>query len=231
MMRPMKKTPVLLLLTCLLSACTFSTSDLAGILSPATATPAEVRSPTGRVSPSETPTFTATIPTSTFTLTPTLVGLESTLAETGTPPMTPTFMQLILGNSLTQTSFVEGFVSILLSVPVIYWGEPTPGSECAGPHAQVFAQVSNPIRISHVSLFMRLKSKLGSGTTDWDSGALMENRGNGTFAHVIDALNIERHENYADAWVQMQFVSTDADGRIIDRTPVLAESLGLAVCP
>jgi hypothetical protein len=164
-------------------------------------------------------------------LTPTVLGGQPTFGENSTPVGTPTFVQLVTGNSLTRTSFVDGFVSIMLSATEISWGESGRGESCEQKRAGVIAQVSEPIRIEYVTLFLRLQSKRSGGGTDWHPGILMAKVGGGTFTSGIDADTIPRHEFYPDAWVQMQFVSTDAKGRIIDRTPVFAENLSLTVCP
>lgn len=222
---PMWKLHILALASVLLSACTVSLPDLAELLVPATPTPPAVASATVRVPPSATPTVTPTRPTATFTLTPTLIGGARTATEISAPVTTPTFVQLVLGSALTRTSYVDGFVSITLSTAQVYWGD------CNLSRVTVTAQVSEPFRVANVSLFVRLKSKLGSGATDWDAGTLMTGLGNGTYSHTIEAEDIRNYFNYADAWIHLQLISIGGNARIIDRTPVFSSNLGLAACP
>jgi hypothetical protein len=215
------KRPVLILsLAAMLSACSLSLPTEAP-----TPLPSVVQSPTRTERPSATASLTPTAPTSTFTLTPTLLGGEPTHSESRTPTPTAELVQLVFGSSLTQTSFVDGFVSILLSRSQIYWGE------CDRPHEfSVTAQVSEGLRVVNVSLFMRLKDKNLDIFSEWDGGTLMTTHHNGTFTHTVQAEDIRNHFNYSNAWVQMQFVSTDGNGFILDRTPIFPQGVGLATC-
>ncbi len=215
----MRKLLLVLFLSGLLSGCSFS-------LIPESTNPSPTaKTPFVPVQPSETPTSTPTVPSPTYTLTPTPLGGEPTAIETGTPTITPEIIQLVLGGSLTETSFVQGFVSVLLSASQIYWGE------CDLPHSVILtAQVNEPGRVADVSLFMRLKNKTSQAHTDWDSGVLMTDQSNGTFVFTIDPEDIRYYFNYSNAWVQMQLITLDGSLRILDRSPVFAESLGLSAC-
>jgi hypothetical protein len=217
----MKKFLLVLSLSALLTACTFSLP-----LAPATLTPTPIQSPTRTPPPSRTPTITPTVPTPTFTRTPTPLGGQPTLHETNTSTSTPELLQLVLGGSLTQTSFVQGFVSILLSTAQIYWGR------CDLPkEVSVIAQVSDASQVANVTLFLRLKYKSLEIFSSWDTGALMTSHFNGTFTHAFRSEEIKNYSSYSDAWVQMQFVSTDKNGIILDRTPIFSNNLGLTACP
>ncbi len=182
--------------------------------------------PTETMPPSQTPSLTATISTPTFTFTPTVLGGLQATESTSTPTETPTVIQLVLGGPLTQTSYVKGFVSIILSEPEISWGE------CEAPHEMtVTARVSEPSRVLNVTIYVRLESKAGGESTDFISGILMENHFNGTFTYVIKADEIRSYSNFSNAWIQLQFISTDTGNDVIDRTRVFEQNLGLTRCP
>lgn len=211
----------------MLAGCTFA---LPANLVPPTSTRVPTRPPTETRPPSETPSITPTVATPTFTFTPTLLGgLQSTDeigTPTGTPTRSPTAIQLVLGGPLTQTSYVKGFVSIILSEPEISWGD------CDAPHeVMVTARVSEPARTLNVTIYVRLEGKAGGDSTDFISGTLMENLFNGSFTYLIRAEEIRSYSNFSDAWIQLQFVSTDTGNKVIDRTRVFTQNLSLTRCP
>ena len=77
----MKKISIFLICAVLLSACSMTVGQFLG------APPTSTAAPTITNTPTDKPTFTATVPTPTYTLTPTLVGLKT---KTSTPDFTPT---------------------------------------------------------------------------------------------------------------------------------------------
>lgn len=223
--RTIGKTLLMLVLGALLASCTLA---LPGELL-AAPTPTFTHRPdepsTETPPPSETPSLTPTIPSPTFTFTPTVLGGLRTREATATPTEPPTVIQLVLGGPLTQTSFVKGFVSIILSEPEISWGD------CEAPHeVTVTARVNEPAKVFNVTIFVRLESKTGGESTDFNPGILMDNHSNGTFSYLITAEEIHRYSNFPNAWIQLQFVSTDAGNEIVDRTRVFQQNLSLTRC-
>lgn len=236
-MQPMKKLTFHLLLAMILSGCALP----GGLLSPPAAPTAS--GPTSTAEPSATASLTPTVPTPTYTPTPTLLGgppaTKTPLAtatqvetetptpgpeESETPEGTPTFVQLVQGG------VPGGFVSVLLSSPSVYWGEKTGEPECPNSSVAVVVQAGQSSRVDKVSIFLRFKSKQSGVTSAWSSGYVMENRGGGTFAYTIEPEKISGYDYYPDAWIQMQFVSTNAAFAILDRSPVYGETLGVKAC-
>jgi hypothetical protein len=129
-----------------------------------------------------------------------------------------------LGSALTQTSFVKGFVSIILSGPEVRWGGCDPSA------VTVTAQVSDPFEVAFVTLFMKLQSKSGAASTDWDAGMTMKNQGSGTFEYTIDAANIPDHKDFPNGWIYLQLITTGGSARIRDRSPVFSSDLSLLAC-
>jgi hypothetical protein len=220
----MKKIFILLICAILLSSC----SVIGNQLSAATATIA----PTFTNIPADVPTVTPTVPTPTFTVTPTLVGLKT---KTSTPDFTPT--QLILTPlgvtllpSVTPISIVTqvpmpGFVSISVDVPEFY-----KGTECLPVSVKFTAQVANPANVAFVVLFVRFKSKQTGSTSEWTS-IPMQKIGVGTFVHDLVPLEMKAVDYFENAWVQYQLVATDANSvNQVGRTEVFSERLSLLEC-
>jgi hypothetical protein len=221
----MKKISILLICVVLLSACSMTVGQFLG--APPTSTPA----PTVTNTPTDKPTFTPTVPTPTYTLTPTLVGLKT---KTSTPDFTPTQLLLTpLGltalPSETPISLVtqvpmEGFISISTSSEVFYKGK-----ECQPISVKFTAQVADPIKTAFVVLFVRFKSKQSGATSAWTS-ITMQSIGVGTFAHDLVPAEMKAVDLFENAWVQYQLVSTDANSKEVGRTDTFSERLTLLEC-
>jgi hypothetical protein len=221
----MKKISILLICTVLLSACSMTVGQFLG--SPSTPTAA----PTFTNTPTEKPTFTPTVPTPTYTLTPTLVGLKT---KTFTPNFTPTDLLLtpldvVVLPSATPIVIVTqvpmpGFVSISISDAAFYKGK-----ACLPVSVKFTAQVADPAKTAFVVLFVRFKSKQSGTTSEWTS-ITMQNNLVGTFAHDLVPKEMKAVDLFENAWVQYQLVATDANSDLIGRTEIFSERLTLLEC-
>jgi len=221
----MKKISILLIFAVALSACSMTVSQFLGIPATPTAVPTFTNTPT------DMPTFTPTVPTPTFTVTPTLVGQKT---KTSTPDFTPT--QLILTPlgitllpSVTPISLVPnvkmpGFISVSVSDEVFYKGK-----KCLPSSVKFMAQAANPANTAFVVLFVRFKSKQTGSTSEWTS-ITMQSLGIGTFTHDLIPLEMKGVDYFENAWVQYQLVATDANSNKLGRTDIFDERLTLLEC-
>lgn len=224
----MKKAFFLSLLTLSLLAC--STADLVMLLITPTASPSPLPPPTE--TPTNTPTITMTQPTPTFTHTPTMIGLKptATATVTGTPPATNT-PEVTPTSEANIITFPEasGFLSVLVSEPVIYYGK------CGLPkEARIGVRVRDTGRVKFVAFFMRLRSKSSGNTTGWDIGTVMQPVSDGLYTLTLDADDLHKQEPYSyykDAWVEFQLVATNSYGREVARTAKITDQLSLSPCP
>lgn len=224
----MKKAIFLSLLALSLLAC--STADLVMLLVTPTVSPSLPPPPTE--TPTNTPTITMTQPTPTFTYTPTMIGLKptATATVTGTPPATDT-PETTPTSEANIITFPEstGFLSALVSEPVIYYGK------CSLPkEARIGVRVRDTGRVKFVAFFMRLRSKSSGNATGWDIGTVMQPVSDGLYTLTLDADDLHRPEPYSyykDAWVEFQLVATNSYGREVARTAKVTEQLSLSPCP
>lgn len=224
----MKKAFFLSLLTLSLLAC--STADLVMLLITPTASPSPLPPPTE--TPTNTPTITMTQPTPTFTHTPTMIGLKptATATVTGTPPATNT-PEVTPTSEANIITFPEatGFLSVLVSEPVIYYGK------CGLPkEARIGVRVRDTGRVKFVAFFMRLRSKSSGNATGWDIGTVMQPVSDGLYTLTLDADDLHKQEPYSyykDAWVEFQLVATNSYGREVARTAKITDQLSLSPCP
>jgi hypothetical protein len=178
------------------------------------------------------PTFTPTVPTSTFTVTPTLIGQKT---KTSTPNFTPT--QLIITPlivtplpSTTPLALITqvpipGFISISVSDKEFYKGK-----ECLPVSVKFTAQVADIGKTAFVLLFVRFKSKQTGVTSEWTNSIAMQSIGVGTFAHDLIPSEMKAVDFFENAWVQYQLVATDAKSNEIGKTEVFSEQLSLLNC-
>ncbi len=154
----MKKIVLISTLVLMLSAC--SVSDVSNIMSPLftpTALPSVTK--TLYVTPTDTPTITETLPTPTFTGTPTLMGsgFTATPSETASPTADPVASALTgtspvnAGNAGTTPEYV-GFTSVQISGNILRWGGCEPSS------ITFTADVVDPLQVTSVTLSIRLIS-------------------------------------------------------------------------
>lgn len=222
----MKKNFFLLIFVFLLSACSMTVDQLLGRPPAPTPTPPFTNTPTAA------PTFTPTVPSPTFTATPTMVGLKTKTAipDFSPTPLVFTLPAVTLLPTNTPLVFVPkvdmtGFVSITTSSEVFYKGK-----ECQPTSVKFTAQVTNPTSVSFVLLFVRFKSKLTGVTSEWTDSIAMQSIGAGTYLHDLVPLEMKAVDSFENAWVQYQLVSTDSHGKKVAKTDIFDERLALLDC-
>lgn len=218
----MKKIIVFLLCTILFSSCSITPGQFLSA-QPATFSPVPVFV---NNTSTEIPSPTLTVPTPTYTVTPTLVGLKTV---TRTPNFTPTLVTetplfLITPNTATPSVQMEGFVSVVVSGTAFY---KTAG--CEPISVKFTAQAGDPVNVAFVVLFVRFKSKQSGATSEWTS-IPTQNLGAGTFTHDLISEEMKGVDAFKNAWIQYQFVATNAKTREIGRTAIFSESLTLLDC-
>ena len=226
----MKKIALISALVLMLLAC--SVSDVSNIMSPLF-TPTALLSVTKTVyvTPSDTPTITPTLPTPTFTGTPTLLGsgFTATPSETESPTAEPITTELTGTTSVSVgtsalTPENAGFSSVKISGNIIRWGGCEPSS------VTFTAQVVDPINETAVLLFYRLKNPSSGEMTKMGGGALMNGNATGTFTYSLTAKNITDYQDFPGAWVQYQLVATNGSLQVMGRTQVYQNSITISPC-
>ncbi len=217
----MNKLIISLLCALLISSCSLNVEEL---LLPPTATVAP--SLTSTVTPTQAPTFTATVATPTFTYTPTLAGLKTATSTSVFTPTSSTITPLaqFTPNTPTPAVEMEGFVNVFISDPEFF----KPGI-CEPKTVKFTAQVANAAGTAFVVLFVRFKSKQTDATSEWTSITIKPFIP-GTFVHDLKAVDMKGVDIFTNAWVQYQFVATDSKSNEIGRTGVFAERLSLLDC-
>ena len=215
----MQRVVVLTLSVLILSSCSF---DPSGYFSG----PALQASPTIQIRPTlvptQNPSLTPTVPTPTFTLTPTLVGIKS---ATPSPDYSPTLPPTpVTPGTSTPTVDLQGFVAEFTAGDVFY-----KAGACEPVSMKFTAQASNASGTAFVVLFVRFKSKQTGTTSEWTS-ITMANRGAGTFNHDLIAEEMKAVSLFTNAWVEYQFVATDSKIREIGRTAIYRERFTLSDC-
>jgi hypothetical protein len=126
--------------------------------------------------------------------------------------------------SLVTQVPMEGFVSVSVSDEVFYKGK-----DCQPVSVKFTAQVADPANTPFVVLFVRFKSKQSGATSEWTSIA-MQGIGVGTYAHDLVPAEMKALDLFENAWVQYQFVSTNANSKEVGRTDTFSERLTLLEC-
>ena len=220
-------TKKILLLVCaiLISACSVNIDQFLGV------PPTPVSVPTSTVTnntPIEVPSITPTVPTPTFTITPTMIGVK-TKTFTPEPTAVTLMVQPTSAESPTPSATQEamnGFVKISLSSDVFYKGK-----ACDPVSVKFTAQVSDPQKAAYVTLFVRFKSKLVNVASKWTSIAMdKQTLGAGTFTHELVPLEMKLVDSFENAWVQYQLVATDFTSNQVGKTDIFAEKLALMNC-
>ncbi len=223
---PMKHNIALLslLITVVLLAC--SVSDISSLLQPTV-----VVLPTGTPPP---PVSTPTPPSSpTYTPTPTLIGLRTEIAPTFPSPFTATTAPTI---TLTATAGSPspspnpagaalagtGFDAINVSAPVFHWGA------CEPTTVTITASVTDPAQIAGLVLFTRVGNKASGAVGSWNKGESMALVGPGAYSRMLNGVHMDVTQ---DSWIQFQLVGTDADAKIVARSPIYRDALSLSPCP
>lgn len=215
----MKKILPLLLLVLFSLAC--SVGSFAPV---ATTMPESTQTDTATPLPTETPV----LPTSTFTLTPTLVGYKSPTpspAATDTPTITPTFTQIVVQPLFVlPTVKMEGFVSVTTSLTEIYKAK-----GCEPSVVRVTAQLSSMTSVEYVLLFARFKSLRAERASKW-TNIPMTHLGGGTYIYDLSSNQMLEDAYFETSWIEYQVVSTNKAGREIGRTDIFKERLKMLQC-
>ncbi len=224
----MKRAGLIVIVSLLLSGCSYS--DVMKLL-PATATPAPpTLTPTATVymTPTETPTITPTQPTPSFTPSPTMIY------PSGTPPPTLTFTppatQFIFATESTTVPTLPltgggPFEAILVSGNQLLWG----GCQPSSITATVKLQAGLPVR--WVTMWLRLQDVSTGEMTKWDGGAIMNKQGGGVYTYTLTAANFTHYREFPQAWGQYQFVASDASLNRLGASTTYLNSLTIARCP
>lgn len=216
---------IIILFVSLLSACNFTPEEI--FLLP---TKIPTLPPTPYMSPVKTPTVIPTMPTPTYTSTPTFVGAKSptpiqpTQAEMTEMTPTPVLLLKLTPDTVTPTIQMKGFVRVSADGDVFYTG-----AACQPQSIKFTAQAADPANTEYVVLFVRLKSKQTGAKSDWTS-ITMDNLGTGAFTHELTAKEIKSRESFKDAWVDYQFVATNIADNEVGRTAIFSEKLTLLTC-
>jgi hypothetical protein len=220
-----KKTVLISSLVLMLMAC--SVSDVSNILAPlATTTPLPSATKTIYVTPSNTPTITATQPTPTFTGTPTLIGAGFTETPSLPPPPTSAYTAPASTsgvNSIFTPQYV-GFISVQVSGNILRWGGCEPSS------LTFTARVVDPIKVASVTLWIRLSNPPSGEETKWEAGAIMNGDNTGTYTYTLVPKNISHYDEFPNAWLQYQLVAKDANFNDVGRTQPYLNNVTLARC-
>ena len=185
-------------------------------------------SPVSTNTATQVPSATSTVPTPTFTSTPTLIVPPRTDTPTSDAALTQaaeTPLFLITPNTSTPSPQMKGFLRVNVSGPEFYKGQ-----ECQPTSVQFTAQVSDVLNTAYVLLFVRLKSKQSGVTGDWADSIKMKTIGAGTYVHDLVTMEMKGVPSFQNAWVQYQFVATNDKGREIGRTDIFSERLTLLEC-
>jgi hypothetical protein len=224
----MKRITLLIILSALLAACSFS---------PAGPAPQAGNQPLPASPAPALPSSTATslIPP-TFTLTPTLINAKPSSTPTDTPPPSSTFLLVTLPTGTpvpTETEYVDatatltglegtGFESVEFTASEFHWGSCTPNK------TTMTVKVTEPARVFSVVVFIKFRNKSTGSDSGWDDGTGLESNGSGTFNFTFDGNLIGV---YANSWMIYQLVATDGAGNEVARTPSFPDKLTLSPCP
>ena len=180
------------------------------IIPTATITPSITPSPTIVHFPTQDPN----LPTVTFVPISIFIGIET---ATPVPP---------LGVIPLATVFTPGigFVSVNISERKIFWGN------CIPNKSKVVAKVDDPKHVASVVIFVQVKSAKEEDYTPWTTGDVMFNNRDGTFTYILQATEIEGHNNYRNSWVRMQLVAIDDAGLEVGRTKIFTDVATMSPC-
>ena len=223
----MKKLAFLLLISLLLSGCSYA--DITSLLATETPLPPPpTETATIYVTPSNTPTITPTMPTPTYTLTPTLIYPNGTPppSATVTPVNTPYIIPKAAATTGSQPQVGNGpFASITVSGSQLLWGGCEPSSVLAT------VKVAPGVPAAVVTIWLRLQSVSTGETTQWGGGAIMDKKGGGVFTYTLAPANFEHYREFPKAWAQYQFVASDARIHRLGASGLFLNNLTISQCP
>ena len=212
--------------------CMFLSGCSYAILFPPTPThhpPAASATPTTIITSTWTSTITPTLPTPTFTSTPTLIylGPSATIGPaTDTPGSifspTPTFTETPPVVTIPQDSF---FTTIAVSGDHIFWGACEPSS------VKLTTHINDLSKVHAVTVWLRLENKTTNDTTEWGGGAIMDDDGQGNFTYTLTAKSFSHYREYLNAWGQYQLVASDRSLSRIAGSAQYLNNITVGPCP
>jgi hypothetical protein len=219
----LKKPSTILIFVFLLSACSMTVDQILGRPTPG---PTLTNTPTAML------TSTPTVPSPTFTASPTMMGqtLKSSTPFSSPTPLMLTQPGIIPMSSSTPVALVtqvkmKGFVSVAVSDAEFY-----KGTECLPVSTKITAQVADAVNTAFVVLFVRFKSKQTGTTSEWTSIGMQPIGIPGFYAHELVPQEMKAINLFENAWVQYQIVATDANSSEVGRTDIFGERLTLLEC-
>jgi hypothetical protein len=224
----MKIYHLILLFGVILSGCTYTNLFAPKPNVPVQAPPATL---TVVISPTSTNTITPTIPTPTFTGTPTLIylGRSPTLISTdsliGTPGSifspTPTSTQTALVATVPDNGI---FTTIKISADHLFWGSCEPSS------VKIATHIGDLKNVHTVTVWLRLANKKTGDTTEWGGGAIMNDDGQGNYSYTLTAKSFSHYREFIEAWGQYQLVASDRSLQRVSASSQYLNSLTVAPC-
>lgn len=213
----------------ILSGCSYTDLFAPTIIAPAKGPSATA---TGVITPTWTSTFTPTLPTATFTGTPTLIYLRpsptiiSTDYSSGTPGSifspTPTSSETPPAVTIPQNGI---FTIIKISGDHVLWGA------CEPSFVKITTHIEDQKNIHTVTVWLRLANKKTGDTTEWGGGAIMNDEGQGNFSYTLTAKSFSHYREFLDAWGQYQLVASDRNLQRISGSSQYLNSLTVSPCP
>lgn len=222
----MKKIAPILILVVFLSGCSGLTPILNLITSPTPDIPPDTRTPEPTVTLIPTRDLFATRTSTAITFTPTETPFipERTPTQTFSATLTPP--PVSTSNVSFFTPANPGFVTVLVSSPILYYNT----GSCLPRTLTITAFVEDLIRTDFVMLFMRLREKSDTMLLgEWSSGEMLEQE-NGSYAYSVSALNLRQYIYFRDAWLEYQLISYDENGVELARTQIYDRNLSLVMC-
>lgn len=215
----MRKLYLVMALAILLQAC--SVNEI-----PFVSTPVPISTATVTSTATQTSTATRTPPA---TATPTIMRFPTRDPELPTETVVP--IPLFVGMN-TVTPFAPpavfrpgaGFALVSVADNKIFWGS------CKPNKTTILARVEDPEEVISVIVFVQLKSAIEDDYTPWSTGNVMFNYGDGTFSYILEANEIEGHNNYKNSWVRFQLVATNIKGEEVGRTQIYTQAIDLSPC-
>ncbi len=170
------------------------------------------------------------------TPTPGLALLPLSLPVTFTPPPTDTSVPTAVDTSTPQPTTAFAATSTLTPTPVSLAFIPKADPQrfnylrdCkpVNPQVDISATVSGSPNLDSVMLFFRLKNKATNAETPWNTGVVMNNKGNGMYDFILMWNQIPNlsaiSQTGASAWLEYQFVATDSQNNVLGRSPVYSD--------
>lgn len=125
-------------------------------------------------------------------------------------PMMPDYVPT---STPTPTPSPISFTKPVISTDKLYFYGPNSAGDC-GPREVMFTiGLSSTEGVANVNLFVRLKDQASGKLGAWSSGIPMTPIGNNQYRVTLLAEDIPNVRDFAEAWLQYQFVALDKSGK------------------